>query len=143
MANRPTIKLLKEVTRIKDIGVATRWYDFGLELVNSDVLEEIKANHPNDVNTCCSVMFKKWLERDPDASWSKLVTALNNIEMKAAAASVIKLTEMTGICIVSCTVVVYLNVHKFSNALKYLVILAFLVFSLKLVHTKPAKCMGS
>jgi len=104
MANRPTIKLLKDVMRIKDIGIATRWYDVGLELIDSNnVLKEIKANHPDDVNTCCTVMFEEWLQRDPDASWSKLVTALNNIEMKTAAASVTKLKEVAGMCTTNCT----------------------------------------
>ena len=102
MANGLTIKLLKDVMRIKDINIATKWYDLGLELVDSNnVLKEIKANHPNDVNTCCTVMFEKWLERDPDASWSKLVTALNNIEMNTAAASITKLVE-EGMHAVNC-----------------------------------------
>ena len=39
----------------------------------------IEADHRNDVNTCCRVMFEKWLEVKSDASWSQLVTVLDNI----------------------------------------------------------------
>ena len=78
--------------RLKDIDIATQWGDLGLELVESyQILREIEANYPNDVNTCCRVMFQKWLERSPDASWSQLITALKNIQMNFAAESISKL----------------------------------------------------
>ena len=90
--SRPNIKQLLEVMRTKDIDITTRWRDLGLELVDSDkILKVIEANHPSDVDTCCRLMFEKWLERTPDASWSQLVTALNNIEMNTAADAISKL----------------------------------------------------
>ena len=77
--------------RIEHTEVATKWYELGLELVDSNkILKVIEADHRNDVNTCCRVMFEKWLEKTPDASWSQLITALNNIEMKTAADVVCK-----------------------------------------------------
>ena len=88
------MKQLLKVMRIKDIDIATRWRDLGLELVDSNmVLRMIEANHPSDVDSCCRVMFDKWLERTPDASWSQLVTALNNIGMNTAADAVSKLLK--------------------------------------------------
>ena len=82
---------LSEVIRNEDIAIATRWYELGLELVDSNrILKDIKADH-HDVNTCCRVMFDKWLEKTPDANWEGLITALNNIEMKTAAVAVSKL----------------------------------------------------
>ena len=90
---RPTMRQLQEVMRI-DIGIATRWRDLGLELVDSiQLLRVIEANHPSDVVSCCIAMFEKWLERTPDASWSQLVTALNNIGMNTAADAVSKLLK--------------------------------------------------
>ena len=90
---RPTMKLLLEVMRIKDIDT-TRWRDLGLELVDSNkALKVIEANHPSDVDSCCRVMFEKWLEMMPDASWNQLVAALNNIGMKTAADAVSKLLK--------------------------------------------------
>ena len=78
--------------RIEDIGLITQWRDLGLELVDSNnVLKVIETDHPNDVNTCCRMMFEKWLEKTPDASWSQLITALNNIKMNTAADAVSKL----------------------------------------------------
>ena len=78
--------------RIEDIDIITQWRDLGLELVDSNkILKVIEADHPSDVNTCCRVMFEKWLDMKPDASWSQLVTALNNIKMNTAADVVSKL----------------------------------------------------
>ena len=99
----PTIRQLVDVMRIEHIEIATKWYELGLELVDSNkALKVIEANHHNDVNTCCRVMFEKWLEKAPNASWSQLVTALDNIEMKAAADAVRKLfmsgTQLIRIC---------------------------------------------
>ena len=67
-------------------GVATRWYDLGLELLDSNtaVLDVIQSDYQSD-NTRCSKMFKAWLEKKPEASWSQLVTALNNIGLGTAA----------------------------------------------------------
>ena len=83
---RPTMKHLIEVIRIKNIGIAVRWYELGLELVDdNNILQLITADHGNDTRTCCRKMFEKWLERIPGASWNRLVAALNKIGMKNAA----------------------------------------------------------
>ena len=82
----PTMGQLLKIMRVGHFDIATKWFELGLVLVDSNkVLKVIQADNHNDVNTCCCVMFEKWLERTPDASWSELVTALNDIEMKAAA----------------------------------------------------------
>ena len=37
------------------------WYKLGVELLeDSSLLDEIKADHSNDCETCCIVMFKYW-----------------------------------------------------------------------------------
>ena len=78
--------------RTEHIEIATEWFKLGLELVDSHkVLKVIEADNRSDVETCCRIMFEKWLERTPDASWKQLVTALNNIGMKTAADVVSKL----------------------------------------------------
>ena len=78
--------------RIEHIEITTKWFDLGLELVDSHkILRVIEADYRNDVDTCCRVMFEKWLEKTPDASWEQLVTALNNIRMNTAAVIVSKL----------------------------------------------------
>ena len=88
---RPSIRQIKEVMRIKDIETTIRWRDLGLELVDSNnVLKVIEADYPGDVNACCRVMFEKWLEKSPKASWSQLVTSLNNIGMNTAADAISK-----------------------------------------------------
>ena len=90
--DRPSIKQLQEVMRIENVDIITRWRDLGLELVDSNkTLKEIEIDHPGDVNACCRVMFDKWLEKTPNASWSHLVTALKNIKMATTADVVCKL----------------------------------------------------
>ena len=51
---------------------------------NTAVLDAIKTSHQRDDDRC-GEMFKTWLAMKPDASWSQLVTALNNIGLKSAA----------------------------------------------------------
>ena len=88
------MKQLLEVMRLNDIDIATRWRDLGLELVDSNrVLRVIEADHPSDVDTCCRLMFEKWLDMTPDASWSQIVAALNRIKMNTAADAVSKLLK--------------------------------------------------
>ena len=78
--------------RIENIEITTKWYELGLELVDSNKdLKVIETDNPRSTNTCCRVMFEKWLEKTPNASWSQLVTALDNIKMNTAADAVRKL----------------------------------------------------
>ncbi|XP_065901883.1 uncharacterized protein [Dysidea avara] len=83
------LKELNNVMRREAAGVATRWYDLGLELLDSNtaVLDVIQSDHQSD-NARCSKMFKAWLEMKPDASWSQLVTALSNIGLNTPADNV-------------------------------------------------------
>jgi len=82
---------LKQLNKVitNEPGVATKWYKLGLELLDSNtaVLDVIETNQPSDDDRCIR-MFKKWLEMKPDASWSQLVVALNNIGLKTAAENV-------------------------------------------------------
>ena len=85
----PDMKQLLQLMR--DVPIAAEWYKLGVELLGNDIaLRSFQANHPNDVDKCCCDMFKKWLDVTPDASWSQIVTALNNIGMTAAANAISK-----------------------------------------------------
>ena len=88
---------MNNVKRHEASGVAIRWYELGVELLDSStaVLDVIKTSHQRDDDRC-SEMFKTWLEMKPDASWSQLVTALTNIGMNTAADN-IRHSILTGI----------------------------------------------
>ena len=63
------------------------WKDLGIELLgadNNDALNVISHNN-NDVMKCCSAMFQLWLDRQPTASWKKLIEALNQLQLNYAA----------------------------------------------------------
>ena len=83
------LKELNSVMRYEAAGVATRWYDLGVELFDSNtaVLGVIKTSHQRDDDRC-SDMFKTWLEMKPDASWNRLVEALFRIGLNKAAENV-------------------------------------------------------
>ena len=91
--------------------MAARWHDLGTQLLTDDtvgVLDVIKADHPNDVGACCNKMFVKWLELQPNATWSQLITALSNIGMKTTAENVIK-HLIKGLCSNHCINIYSLN----------------------------------
>ena len=76
--------MLKEINNygIRD-GVATNWYDLGVQLLPDDKqvhLDIIRNNNPTDTKACCTCMFEYWLEVDTTASWSKLIEALKKIK---------------------------------------------------------------
>jgi len=87
--NLLSLKELNDVMRHEARGVAIRWYDLGVELLDSNtaVLDVIKSSHQRDDDRC-SEMFKTWLEMKPDASWSLLVEALFKIGMNTGAENI-------------------------------------------------------
>ena len=67
-----------------------KWKDLGVELLSTvdngvAKLDIICKNNPKDVEACCTEMFKHWLENAADASWDKLVEALEVIGYKVFA----------------------------------------------------------
>ena len=79
---------MKDLNRHVIPLVATRWYDLGLELLETQhekELEIIEAGN-NEIKTCCRKMFSKWLETQFDnASWDQLIQAVKNIELNNVA----------------------------------------------------------
>ena len=68
-------------------GVVTNWRDLGGQLLHEDdvhLLEEIHADHKDNVRDCCTNMFDKWKKTRPDACWDHLCNALNKIKLKKA-----------------------------------------------------------
>ena len=73
---QPSLKYFNRYVR-DSIGI--KWYDLGVELLDSsDVaeLDMIEAEHPTDHKKCCTKMFSLWLRKQPAASWNLLVEAL-------------------------------------------------------------------
>ena len=71
---------LAEFNRCIRPAVASKWYDLGVQLeLDVNKLNTIKANHPGDVEQCCTDMYQFWLQSDLQASQEKLAIALQNI----------------------------------------------------------------
>ena len=76
--------------------VATRWYDLGLELLETEherELDIIETNYENNATKCCRKMFSKWLETQSDsasceASWDQLIQAVKNIKLNNVASDI-------------------------------------------------------
>ena len=89
--DRPHLQYLNKHVR-EQVGAksAHTWKDLGMELLgvgSNDALEVIK-NSNSDVTDCCSAMFKLWLDRDPKASWEKLLQALKEIQLNFLATQI-------------------------------------------------------
>ena len=87
---KPTLKLLNRYVRG---SVGLKWHDLGIELLDVDDVEDldkIEAEHPLDLNKCCTKMFQLWLKKQPAASWNQLVIALKgpDIELHALATKI-------------------------------------------------------
>ena len=67
---------------------AAQWEDIGVYLdIEQGPLNTIRANHPGDVESCCRDLWKKWLQLDPDATWDKLFTAIDDCPTRSAPSS--------------------------------------------------------
>ena len=89
----PSLKFFNRYVR-GPVGI--KWYDLGIELLDSDNTEEldkIKAQYSSNLNECCTMMFQLWLSKQPTASWNQLIDALRqpSIELVSLA---IKIKEM-------------------------------------------------
>ena len=60
------------------------------------MLDIIEKDHRHDVMTCCTEMFKYWLSVDTNASWNKLIEALERID-EIALAEKIKIDVLKGL----------------------------------------------
>ena len=83
-ANKPTLTLLMKYRN----SIAPYWRNLGLQLLQekyTDKLDVIQANYPTKVEDCCDKMFQHWLEVDTEASWNKLIDALEDIHQNALA----------------------------------------------------------
>ena len=87
---QPSLKLLNRYVRG---SVGMKWHDLGIELLDSDdvgELDTIEAEHPSDLNKCCTKMFNLWLKKQPTASWNQLIEALRQpgIELGTLASNI-------------------------------------------------------
>ena len=75
LSERP---LLKDLQNLVTPHYAANWIDMGLQLgIPDGTLRLIEK----DCQKCCT-MFSKWLQRDVNASWSKLIKAINSAAIK-------------------------------------------------------------
>jgi len=71
---------LPEFNRLIRPMVASKWHDLGVQLkLDVNKLNTIQANHPGNVEQCCTEMYQFWLQSDLQASQEKLTVALQNI----------------------------------------------------------------
>ena len=100
--DKPTDKLLNSYVKNK---VAPNWYNLGVQLLNTEHLDGIKWDYPANTSKCCTKMFEDWLKVDIEASWNKLIAALEETDQYVLAESirsdVLKHFEFIGMCVYS------------------------------------------
>ena len=77
--DKPAIKLLINY----EGKIAPYWHNLGMQLFPERQihhLDIIQQNHLANNERCCTEMFKYWLDVDTEASWNKLINALEQIE---------------------------------------------------------------
>ena len=78
-AKRPD---LKDLCRYVLPVYAAWWYQIGIFLgIQSGQLDVLKSNYPSDANTCCMMLFTKWLEGTANATWKMMFEAIDIVKM--------------------------------------------------------------
>ena len=99
----PITKYLRHVREEVCTSGSEVWLDLGIELLDQkDVasLNAIKSDATKPLSERCSEMFKLWRERQPNASWRRLIIAMRRIRMDNLANDVEKLLarwEVAGV----------------------------------------------
>ena len=94
--DRPDIRYLNSHVRSHICGACAfnseLWKDLGLELLGQDSVADLNTISVNnrDVVGCCSSLFALWLQRQPEASWKKLIDVLIKIKLNLLASEIKK-----------------------------------------------------
>ena len=73
------------------------WEEICTQLLNDHVILEMIKTNDHQANARCRQMFIKWLDMAPNASWSKLATALHEVKLYTAENAVRNLQKSAGI----------------------------------------------
>ena len=91
MDDRPEMKYINRYV-IKGVCASgpEAWLRLGTELFDDKDITTLHAirSDATTSNTCCSRMLKLWLERQPEASWRRLIIALKQIWMNKLASEI-------------------------------------------------------
>ena len=65
---------------------AAHWRDIGALLgIKKGILDGIERNFPSNVSWCSNELLEKWLESNKDASWQKLIQAIDKLAVTTSA----------------------------------------------------------
>ena len=88
MDDRPEMKYINRYVS-KEICASGpgMWLQLGTELLDATYVAALYAikSDITECSTCCSEMFRLWLEREPEANWRDLITALKQISLNRLA----------------------------------------------------------
>ena len=62
------------------VPIAARWHELATQLkLQPYIINEIRANKPNDSRACLSDALRQWFHQTPNASWEDMANALERI----------------------------------------------------------------
>ena len=65
---------------------AAHWRVIGTLLgIEKGVVDEIELAYPINPSWCCNKLLERWLERDTNASWKKIIEVIDSSAMKTPA----------------------------------------------------------
>lgn len=83
MQEKPTQKILTIVRKY----FVSDWEDIGYQLIDENAVEEIESENI-EASRKCKKMLQVWLKTDDSASYEKLISALNDLNLKSTAVKV-------------------------------------------------------
>ena len=77
---------LKDLYNLITPDYAAHWRDIGALLgIKKGILDGIERNFPSNVSWCSNELLEKWLESNKDASWQKLIQAIDKLAVTTSA----------------------------------------------------------
>ena len=111
--DRPEEKYFNRHVRRQLCATTTQtWKDLGLELLGEGINTELGVidNTDSDVMIRCTKMFHLWLEREPTASWRKLIQALKRLDLISLATGIE--SKLTGLLLEPITGLLFIYPSK-------------------------------
>ena len=69
---------LKDLNNLVTPEYGVHWKVIGTQLgIEKGILDSIEASYPTNVLWCCNKFLETWHETDTDASWKKIIEAIN------------------------------------------------------------------
>ena len=80
IASRSAVPLMKDLIKYVCDKYAANWKRIGYYIdMPPGTLNAIERNFPSNAKWCCQQLFEEWLQTDSNASWNKVLSAIDSL----------------------------------------------------------------